>query len=189
MGGIEALVYLSSTRVYQRCTETSEGAVLSVRPDIPSDLYNLSKLMGESLCLTSGIDRVAIARLSNVIGPNEGRRNTFLGALCREARGGQIVLQSAPNSAKDYIWIDDAVRSLVELTTGASEGIVNVASGQQITHVAWSDAIARTLGATVKVIPGAKPAGFSPIDVGRLNGLIGTERINPLSRVAEITLA
>ena len=188
-GGIDALVYLSSTRVYQHATEATEDAATSVRSDVPSDLYNLSKLMGESLCLASGTGRVAIARLSNVVGPREGRRDTFLGALCREARGGRIVLQTAPDSAKDYIWIDDAVRGLVELATGAAQGIVNIASGRQITHAAWSSAIAQALGATVAVAADAPLLKFPPTDVRRLNGLIGAGRINSLSRVDEIIQA
>lgn len=185
-GGVDALVYLSSTRVYEHCAETSERAMIGVRPDVPSDLYNLSKLMGESLCLSSGISRVALARLSNVVGPREGCRNTFLGALCREARNGKIVLQSAPGSAKDYVWIDDVVRGLVELATGATTGIVNLASGRQVTHATWSDAIAQALGAAVEVDSGASLASFPPIDVERFDSLIGAGRIDPLSRLAEI---
>ena len=41
------------------------------------DLYNISKLMGEALCLASHSQKVRIARISNVIG-NRKNHNDFL---------------------------------------------------------------------------------------------------------------
>ena len=48
------LTYFSSTRVYFRNEQTSEDDSLVVVPNDPSDLYNLSKLAGESLCWSCG---------------------------------------------------------------------------------------------------------------------------------------
>ena len=54
-GRFDSLVYLSSTRVYQGLSGTvDESADLIVNPTRPGDLYNLSKLTGESLALASG---------------------------------------------------------------------------------------------------------------------------------------
>ena len=42
----ESFLYCSSTRVYAGCERAIETARLEVDPSDPSDLYNLSKLMG-----------------------------------------------------------------------------------------------------------------------------------------------
>ncbi|WP_228856685.1 NAD-dependent epimerase/dehydratase family protein [Desulfomarina profundi] len=67
-GDFTSLLYLSSTRIYSGADSGREDARFSLDPSDPSDLYNLSKLMGESLCLQCGRKGVKIARLSNVVG-------------------------------------------------------------------------------------------------------------------------
>ncbi len=67
----ERLIYLSSTRVYGSGggdTPVHEAMPLMVDSHSGSDLYNLSKLMGESLCLHGSQGRAMVVRLSNVIG-------------------------------------------------------------------------------------------------------------------------
>ena len=49
--GINQLLYLSSTRVYARSASTQEDATLACLSSDSSDLYNLSKLLGEALVL------------------------------------------------------------------------------------------------------------------------------------------
>ena len=56
----------------------------------PSDLYNVSKLMGESLCLNSGRNGMRIARLSNVVGFDPDSDNS-LPALIKEALAGSVL--------------------------------------------------------------------------------------------------
>lgn len=104
------LLYLSSTRVYQGAERTDEDAPLVVRPSVPSYLYNLSKLMGESLCHSSGRTGVRVARLSNVVGPGmDPASGNLVATLLHDALAGHVVLQSAPESTKDYIHIEDVL--------------------------------------------------------------------------------
>lgn len=105
-----------------------------MQPQDPSDLYNLSKLMGESLCLTGGRTGVRVARLSNVVGGEDRDSGNFVPSLVREARGGHIVLQTAPDSVKDYIHIDDVAELLPRIATQGRERLYNVASGLQTRH-------------------------------------------------------
>lgn len=185
-GGMEGILYLSSTRVYQRADRASEAAALPCRSEDPSDLYNLTKLTGEALCLSSGVGRVKIARLSNVTGPGEAARQTFLGALCREARAGGITLQSAPGSLKDYLWIDDAARVLAGMATDDSTGILNVAGGRQIAHRDWAVTLARQAGAALEMPDGLPETSFPPIETARMCRRYGPVRIDPLNRAAEL---
>jgi nucleoside-diphosphate-sugar epimerase len=163
-----SLTYLSSTRVYAGNTDTSERADLRVNPHNPSDLYNLSKLAGESLCLHSGRQGIKIARLSNVIGPGQGSDN-FVGQLLQEAMAhGHAVMQTAPGARKDYISLDDAAALLLDIARGNHIGVFNVASGEATTGQRIADLIHQVLGLTVQTNPKAPNWDFQPIDTTRV---------------------
>ena len=74
-GGFESLTYLSSTRVYKRALQTHEGSEIPVSVSDADDIYNISKLAGESVCLSCGQPNVRVARLSNVVGANDSSSN------------------------------------------------------------------------------------------------------------------
>jgi nucleoside-diphosphate-sugar epimerase len=182
----DSFLYLSSTRIYQRAQQTDESAALNVEPGDPSDLYNLSKLMGEALCLSTKDPRVRVARLSNVVGPGEWQRNTFVGDLCREAESGHVVLRTSPETVKDYIWIDDVVELLDLIAMSGTQRIYNVASGRQTSHAAWADAITLATGATFETAPDAVDGSFPAIKVERLRKEFGFSPEDPLRRITAI---
>lgn len=164
----ESLLYLSSTRVYQHTNSSAENTSLMVCPDDPSDLYNLSKLMGESLCLGCGHDNIRIVRLSNVVGSYDPNSDNFLSALIREAISGQIRLRSSPSSAKDYIHLDDVAELLPQIARSGRHRIYNVASGMQIRHAEWVDRLKALTGCRVEIDSNAPIASFPSIDVSRV---------------------
>jgi nucleoside-diphosphate-sugar epimerase len=168
-----SLLYLSSTRVYARAAHGREDLPLPVQPQDPSDLYNLSKLMGESLCLSSGRAGVRVARLSNVVGGEDADSANFVPSLLREARSGRIRLQTAADSAKDYIHIDDVADLLPRIAVHGRERLYNVASGVQTTHAQWAQQLAALTGCAVEIAPGAPTAGFAPIDITRIRTEFG----------------
>lgn len=183
-GAFDRVIYLSSTRVYQRASHTSEATELPVSPEDPSDLYNITKLAGEAICQAAAPGRATNVRLSNVIGPGEVTRDTFLGAICREALQGKIVLQTAPDSEKDYIWIDDVVQMLAHLaTTQGKHACYNLARGVQISHAAWGEAIVAKTGASLEVTPNAPTVTFPPIDTARMSAEAPLRLVNPLECV------
>jgi hypothetical protein len=51
-GTFDSLLYLSSTGIYAGTPRGHEDAVLQVNPTQPDDLCNISKAMGEALCLS-----------------------------------------------------------------------------------------------------------------------------------------
>jgi nucleoside-diphosphate-sugar epimerase len=181
------LVYLSSTRVYGAAdaldTPAREDRALSVNPHSGSDLYNLSKLMGESLCLHASQGRAIVARLSNVVGGADAGSENFIPALLREAKAGQIHLRSDLKSAKDYIHIEDAVSLLAALAKGPAQGIYNVASGIRTAHAEWIEAIVAATGARVSVEPGAPLIVFPPIDITRIRDEFGARPHNAVTRL------
>lgn len=167
-GNFESLLYLSSTRVYGRAAEGNEDSPLPMLSQDPSDLYNISKLMGESLCLQDSRSSVRVARLSNVVGGDDAKSANFVPSLVREARSGRIVLQTAVDSLKDYIHIDDVVELLPRISAMGAERLYNVASGIQTTHAQWTAQLAAQMGCIVEVVCGAPNVSFPPINIDRI---------------------
>lgn len=169
----ESFLYLSSTRVYGDQLLGSEEVSLGVNPHDPSDLYNLSKLMGESVCLSSGRSGVRVVRLSNVVGADDVDSSNFLPSLLRDAKTGHIALRTDLASAKDYIHIDDVQLLLPRIALQGRQSMYNVASGQQVTHKQWVDRLVAMTGCTVQVLANAPLARFAPVDVSRIRAEFG----------------
>ena len=167
-GDFRSLVYLSSTRVYKHGRRSDEDASLLLRPEDPDDLYNASKAMGEALCLNCGRPGTKVVRLSNVYGPDVGSEN-FLSSLLRDAVSkGRLVLRSAPESAKDYIGVEDVVAMLPRIAEQGTARLYNLASGRNTTHRELTDALARITGCGVAYEPGSPRIEFPPIAIDRV---------------------
>jgi nucleoside-diphosphate-sugar epimerase len=187
-GQFASLLYLSSTRVYARAPSTMEDTELPVSSADPSDLYNLSKLMGESLCLHSGRSATRVARLSNVVGFDPGSDN-FVQALVREALAGEIVLQSAPQSSKDYVAMDDVLDLLPRIALGGRSRLYNVAGGRNIRHDELTAELQALTGCAVRTAPDAPVQSFIPIAIGRIRAEFGAEPRPAFDRLPDIIAA
>jgi nucleoside-diphosphate-sugar epimerase len=170
----DSLLYLSSTRVYAGADYAHEDADLRVQPQDPSSLYNLSKLAGEALCLHSGRPGVRVARLSNIVGPGmDAASGNFVATLLRDARAGHIELRSSPDSAKDYLHIDDLVAWLPRIAALGQARVYNVASGVQTRHAQWLQWLDQATGCTWAVQAPAPEQSFAPIHIQRLTAEFG----------------
>lgn len=164
----ESFLYLSTTRVYAGAPASSEDATLRVNPLQPGDLYNISKLAGESLCLSSSRPTVRVARLSNVLGRDFSSEN-FLSYVIREAvEEGKVVLRTTPASEKDYISIDDVVRLLPQIAQSGRHRIYNVASGANTSNGALLEVIQQSVGCVVEVAQDAQTIAFPPVLIERI---------------------
>lgn len=180
----DSLVYLSSTRVYSAAASTREEAPIPVEPSDPSDLYDISKLMGEALCLSRPEPTVRVARLSNVFGDDMGPTN-FLGSLIRDAVvDGRIVLGQDLGSEKDYVAVDYVARALAAIAERGTERLYNVARGRNTSHAAIVETLAKTLMLRVEVLPRSPIVRFAPIVTERLAALLPEDSIDPLDRLA-----
>lgn len=183
-----SLLYLSSTRVYSAASGTSETASLQANPLDPWDLYNLSKLTGESLCLNSGRGGTRVARLSNVVGfdPQSGN---FLPSLIRDALGGTIVLRSSPESSKDYIALEDVLALLPRIAVDGRDRVYNVASGRNIRSGRLLDELRSITGCAVEVAEQAPLGEPPPIGIERVRREFSFDPSDPLAGLRDLVEA
>lgn len=131
IGRFDRLIYLSSTRLYDSLGapggQESDSLVFDVSS--PRSVYDLSKALGENLCLTYSEGRGAVARLSNVFDMGV-HCSGFLPDLMRRAQAERsISLSSSPNVGRDYVHASDVIAALLAMDARAMLGIVNIASG------------------------------------------------------------
>lgn len=161
------LIYLSSTRLYSSSVDTKETAELVVNPSSQSDLYNISKILGESICLNSKRS-VGVARLSNVVGFRKDS-DLFIDQLIDEGKKmGTIHLKTSLESAKDYIHILDVLHLLYLMSQKKSTGIYNLASGENTHNAEILDLIHRCLGYEYTVEPNAPTWSFHKISTDKI---------------------
>lgn len=185
----ESFVYCSSTRVYATADTTREGGLIPASSTNPDHLYNISKLMGEAITLSSGHRNARVARLSNVFGRDLQSAN-FLTAVIREAvEQGRISLKTDLQSAKDYVSVDDVVRGLEAIAVRGREPITNVAFGRNTTHDEIVRAVAAVTGASITIADGAPIVRFPEIETRALDGLGVSDRVCVTDAIADIVAA
>lgn len=163
----EQLVYPSSTRLYLGAPTGSENETLRIDPLDPGRLFNLSKAAGESLVAES--NRPArIARLSNVYGSDWESENFLPTIVCAACREGAMTLRDAPESAKDYVHIQDAVDALIHIAVEGSHRLYNVASGRNVTHGELATRLREVTDCTVEAGSQPRTIVFPTIDIARL---------------------
>lgn len=170
-GRFERLVYCSSTRLYdgQKKAEVHEAEALVFDPADPRRVYDLSKALGENLTLTRAGGRGAVARLSNVYDWEDGAPGFLSEWLIEARRNRDLVLQSSPNIARDYIHLDDTVAALIAIATRGEE-IYNVAAGRLSTNAEIAR-VFEAVGFWVKFTGDANPPPPPNAAVERLAGL------------------
>jgi nucleoside-diphosphate-sugar epimerase len=166
----DSWLYLSSTRVYGGTASkeiVSEQDSISVYPSSDTT-YDLSKLLGEAVCLGHGMPTVRVARLSNVYGPDQNSP-TFLNSVIGELRDNEAVtIREAPDSSKDYISIDDVAHLLARIAVSGKERLYNVASGVPVAHQQIAQRLTELTGKPVKFLTGASTRTFPRISIARI---------------------
>lgn len=163
----DSWLYLSSTRIYSQLPlemHASEEAAIPLTPGSDS-IYDLSKLLGESLCLTHPSPTVRVARLSNVYGVGQSK-HTFLASVLHELyESGKAQINESPKSCKDYVAIDDVLPLLQAIATCGKRRIYNVASGHLTTHAAVAERLVSLMNAELVFTPDGPMRAFPPINI------------------------
>ena len=178
----ESWLYLSSTRVYASLGSDQpayENSAILVEPGLDS-LYNLSKLMGESLCLACLEPTVRVARLSNVYGAGIST-DTFLGSVIGDFRmHSKVTVNESPDSGKDYVNISEVAPLLEAISLHGSERVYNIASGITVTHRDLFEKISEITGFSVQYSVGGLTRIFPRVDISRVQSEFGFQPKNLL---------
>ena len=169
----DSFLYLSSARLYKSQVEVArEENPIQVDPSDPTDLYNISKAMGESLSLTCG-RKIRVARLSRVYGGDFASSN-FLSAVLNEALStNKVTLHTSLDAESDYVSIDDVVDALLKIALGGNYQIYNVASGMRVSNRVLMERISDLSGCEIEVAPKPSQTTFPQISIDRIKGEFG----------------
>lgn len=182
----DSFLYVSSTRIYYGAKEGFEDSDLIVNPNRSDDLFQLSKLLGESLCLNS-TRKVKIARVSNVCG-QDFQSDNFLYSIIKDAVNNKVInLQTALSSAKDYICIEDVVDLLIKVSHGGTSIIYNIASGTNTTNEEVINEIQRLISCDVFVKQNAAEIIFPRISTKKIQEEFDFKPLDIIQRIKQLT--
>jgi nucleoside-diphosphate-sugar epimerase len=171
-GRFERLIYLSSTRLYDSLGARGgrEDDVLEFDVAASRNVYDLSKALGENLCLARSGGRAAVARLSNLFDYAEDAGGFLSDLLKRARRERAITLPSSPQAGRDYIHADDVIAGLLAMDAHGAEGVVNIARGAALSNAEIAEVFARAGWSLTLTGPPSEPHG--PVcDTARLRAL------------------
>ncbi len=184
--GYDSWLYLSSTRVYGlSATDACESDRICVMPGADG-IYDISKLLGESLCLALDRPDVRVARLSNVYG-NGQSRHTFLGSLLEDVSAERdIIIREDPRSSKDYVAISDVVRLIENIALCGRQRVYNIACGFGTSHADIAERLRHLVRNSVSFLPGAPYRTFPRINVARIEEEFGFAPRNLLDDLGKL---
>ena len=169
----ESFLLLSSTRVYAHAGATHEDATLSALPSDPADLYNLTKLAGEALCLADPRSTTRVARLSDVYGMDMPAA-TFLGGVLHQGHAtGTAMFHQSPASARDYVSVAAVARLLPAIASTGRHRLYNIAAGATTDHADIADRLRDIAGWQISFAFNAPTVRHPPIDTTRINNEFG----------------
>jgi UDP-glucose 4-epimerase len=179
----EQFIYLSSTRLYDwtGLAAVDEATPIVVQPWHPRSLFDASKLLGESLVLNARSDRRAlVVRLSTVVN-GSASDTTFWSQWLRthvlsagaSARQSHIRVASSPEAARDYVFLDDAVRGILSLVERGASGIYNLASGVNLSNREVADRIEAAFRVDISFAGSAQVLSPPLVSIAKMNALFG----------------
>ncbi len=170
----ESLVYLSSTRLYdsgQGGGEESQDLILN--PHNPRHSYDLSKALGEWLCLHASNGKAKVARLASVYSKDLSDRNFLHTTIEQALIGRNFSLDSKADAARDYVYIDDVCEAILAILSHNAPAIYNVASGQNVGNRELFAMLQRYLGVVITPSQRGTGAKASDIDISKLKADFG----------------
>ncbi len=189
----DALVYLSSTRLYDGCrlgpdaTAVDEDTPLALDPAEPRHLYDLSKALGESLCRQASGGRARIARLSCVYSGADDDADGFLGTLLSRVRapgrGPVLEVDSSAEASRDYVHVEDVIEALVAIASRGTQPLYNVAGGVNVANRQLFARLGEIAGCDVRALCHEPVPSPAPISIERMHREFGWRPRHLLDRL------
>lgn len=180
----KSMTYLSSTRLYDSGDGNgTESADLSLNPLNARHLYDFSKGLGEVLGNTCGRDNVRVARLASVYADDLQGENFLHNLVRRALAASRMTLETCPDSARDYVHVNDVCAGLLAIAREGKRPIYNLASGINVRNDALFEIIEQATGCHIEVITNGVAAPAPRIDIAAL-----TEDFGISPRTLEVAL-
>jgi len=195
LSDFDALVYLSSTRLYDgrpgfAGAEVDEDTPLTLDPAQPRHLYDLSKALGESLCRQASGGRARIARLACVYTGTDddadGFLDTLLARLRAPDRGPMLNVDSPAEAERDYVHIDDVLDALVAIASRGTRPLYNVAGGINVANRQLFARLGDLAGCEFRGLHGGPVPSPAPISIERMRSEFGWRPRALLDRLPEL---
>jgi nucleoside-diphosphate-sugar epimerase len=179
--GVGHLVGLGTCVEYQMGTRPLDEMQTPVAPgNRYARCKDALRQWGEKLALTRGV-KFAWARIFYPYGPGEHPERLCSSLIRRLSRGERVILRT-PESRKDYIYVDDVARAILQVLESGWAGCVNVGTGTGVRVGDLGRMIARLLDRE-KQVQWAEPPAEDPFpwvvaDATRLRSLGWCPRVN-----------
>ena len=167
LDNFSSLTYLSSTRLYAGADSTSEETPLTAKPKSLDSFYNISKMMGESICF-NGSDCARAVRLSNVYGDSLESKLFLMSILDEAATNGKVIFRTSPESSRDHVSLSDVVRLLPDIAAHGDFEIYNLACGVNTSNKEIADCLKEN-NVMVEFAPDAPLWTFPQIDITKIS--------------------
>lgn len=170
---VKTLFYSSSACMYpeynQLDPQSPKCSEDSAYPAAPDSEYGWEKLFSERLYLSFkrnyGLN-VKIARFHNIYGPegawNNGKEKAPA-ALCRKVAqatdGGEIEIWGDGKQTRSFLYIDDCLDAVLQLTRSSHTGPYNIGSEEMIAINDFANLIARRAGKNISIKNISGPEG------------------------------
>lgn len=182
----DSFLYLSTVRVYAHSQETHEETPIPGYLDHNHSFYDVSKMMGERICLEFKNPKIRIARLANVLGNNK-KSNTFTYTLLKNAwMGKNLTIDSNPDNKRDYVMIDDVVSLIPHICQSGRYRLYNIASGISISNQQLGKVIKEVTGCSVSFSSEKPLDSWPPISISRIKEEFSFRPSNPLDHLKDV---
>ncbi|MEU0519359.1 NAD(P)-dependent oxidoreductase [Streptosporangium sp. NPDC006007] len=120
----------------------------------PVGAYGVSKLLGERLLRDQAyrLDgcTITIGRLFNVYGPGDPHPH-LLPEVLRQLRNGSVLRLGDLESARDFVYVEDAAEALIALLHIGEAGVFNVGTGTAVSGRELVQTVAAVIGREVEI--------------------------------------
>ena len=175
--GLKGVFFASSAAVYN----TSSAFHKETDPTAPSDIYGLSKVLGERVIrhyATESNLPYVLGRFFNVFGPEETNPHVIPAVLKQVIEGGKVRM-GRTDTFRDFIYVDDLVQALMKIGALLSSDnqvaeVYNLASGQECSIARVVEIMGKNAGVDLDII--TEEHHVRPSDRQHLRADIGKAR-------------
>ena len=152
---LKGVFFASSAAVY----DVSSAFHKETDVTAPSDVYGLSKVLGERVvrhyAAESGLSYV-LGRFFNVYGPEETNPHVIPAVLKQVMEGGKVRM-GRTDTFRDFIYVNDLVQALIKIGAQLSSGkevaeVYNLASGQECSIARVVEIMGQTAGVKLEIM-------------------------------------